>query len=477
MSKIYFLVSVFVVIFFAQCDTPQPFLEAQDEVIPTQVETHGKLVALIDNNISSYYIYKGQPRGFEYDLLKWFCQDHDLQLELKIVPHFDFILDSLKSGIGDVAAANLTITKERLGRVRFTPYLTKTRQVIVQRLPAHHYRLSKRELNSYLINDVLELDGKVVHVHKESAFYKRLSNIANENGLDIQIAEVDPDIDTDLLVKMVADELIDYTILDENIARLQAGLYKNLHVETPVSLTQAISWAVRKDSDSLHLLLSNWIEEKRDSRKFNAIYRKYFHPTKATLADIQSNFNLQSGGKISEFDAYFKTHAASISVDWRLLAALAYHESRFNPDATSPFGAAGLMQVVPNTAARFGVEEEEIFNPERNVAAAVGFLGYLYKYWRKKLEDHSDVDKFVLASYNAGLGHIIDARNLAASFNLDTDQWHGNVEQMLLNKSNATYYNHPVVKNGYCRGSEPVNYVNRVLGYYNQYVMLTGEDS
>jgi membrane-bound lytic murein transglycosylase F len=184
---------------------------------------------------------------------------------------------------------------------------------------------------------------------------------------------------------------------------------------------------------------------------------------------------LGQGGEISPFDDLIKKHAKKIDVDWRFLAAIIYHESRFDPEAQSPFGAAGLMQVVPNTAQRFGVAPEEILDPDRNIAAGAGFVKYLYSYWRKKLKNPTDLDKFVLASYNVGLGHVIDARMLAEKHGLDQDLWDDHVEEMLLKKSNPDYYNDTVVKHGYCRGNEPVQYVNRVMDYFQQYKNITKE--
>jgi membrane-bound lytic murein transglycosylase F len=441
--------------------------------IPTHMETSGKLVALIDNSISSYYIINGQPRGFEYELLRWFCKDHDLALELKIIPHFEHVLDSLVAGVGDIAAANLSVTKDRLERVHFTPYLMRNRQMLVQRFPENHRRLDRKALEKKLVTDALDLDGKTVHVHQGSSFYTRLQNFARENGIDIQIEHAPNDIDTDELIRMVADGEIDYTVTDENVGKLQSHLHNNLHIGTPLSLSQSISWATRKDSDSLNDLLEAWILKNRPGNKFAVIYRKYFHPTRTTIAGMQSAFNLSQGGKISYYDDHFRKHGDKHDIDWRLLAALAYQESRFNPEATSAFGARGLMQVVPNTAQRFGVAFEDIYVPERNIHAGSAFLKHLFEYWERKLEDHTDLNKFVLASYNAGLGHVIDARKLAEKYRLSSEKWEGNVAEMLLKKSNPRFYRDPVVKHGYCRGSEPVRYVENVLGYYTQYVMLT----
>ena len=172
-----------------------------------------------------------------------------------------------------------------------------------------------------------------------------------------------------------------------------------------------------------------------------------------------------------------KDHAEEIGWDWRLLAALIHQESRFNPEAQSPFGASGLMQVMPTTGERFGVTAEELMIPAKNMQAGTGFIVWLERYWRRKLTDTTDMDKFVLASYNVGLGHVIDARKLAEKYNLKADVWFDQVEVMLKNKMLPKYYNDPVVDHGYCRGAEPVQYVRNIMRTYQYYVEFTNNNS
>ena len=171
-------------------------------------------------------------------------------------------------------------------------------------------------------------------------------------------------------------------------------------------------------------------------------------------------------------DILLKNYAETIDWDWRLLAALINKESKFNPYVESPFGAIGLMQVLPTTAERFGVSKEELKIPEKNLQAGTRFLGWLEKYWDRKLTDSTDEIKFILASYNAGLGHVIDARNLADKYGANPDSWE-DVSFYLLKKSERKYYTDPVVKSGYCRGLEPVNYVIKILEYYQLYFNFT----
>jgi membrane-bound lytic murein transglycosylase F len=155
--------------------------------------------------------------------------------------------------------------------------------------------------------------------------------------------------------------------------------------------------------------------------------------------------------------------------DWRLLASMVYQESRFNPSGESWAGAKGLMQLMPETAKRFGVTDPT--NPQQSLRGGVRFLKYLDKYWSKSIPDDDERLKFVLASYNAGLTHIIDARKLTEKYGGDPTSW-SVVETYLLKKSDPTYYRDPVVMAGYCKCEEPVHYVKAILNRYEEYKLM-----
>lgn len=432
----------------------------------------GKLVALLGNDLTSYYVAKGQPRGFEYELLKWFCKDHNLILETRVIKDYDHIIDSLVVGKGDLAAANLMVTGARLERVSFSPPILKTRQVLVQRMPENYKRLTKKQREARLVTDGLDLSGKTIYVHKGSSFYERILNYSKENGIDLTLIEADPAYVPEKLIEMVSNGEIDFTITDENVAKIHSKALDNLYIKTPLSLNQKIGWAVNKNAFELQNQLKVWLEKNQKSTKFNIIYNKYFKQGGGTKTGYIRNYKSITNGQLTEMDILLKNYAETIDWDWRLLAALINKESKFNPYVESPFGAIGLMQVLPTTAERFGVSKEELKIPEKNLQAGTRFLGWLEKYWDRKLTDSTDEIKFILASYNAGLGHVIDARNLADKYGANPDSWE-DVSFYLLKKSERKYYTDPVVKSGYCRGHEPVNYVIKILEYYQLYLNFT----
>ena len=175
----------------------------------------------------------------------------------------------------------------------------------------------------------------------------------------------------------------------------------------------------------------------------------------------------REGGVISHYDAYFQRYAANIRWDWRLLAAQCYQESTFDPQAHSWAGACGLMQIMPATADHLGLSRSKLFHPEENIAAAVRFLEELENSF-SDVRERSERTKFVLAAYNGGGLHIRDAMALARKHGRNDHLWR-DVEPFVLGLSQPQYYNDPVVKNGYMRGSETVDYVRRIHERWNGY--------
>jgi membrane-bound lytic murein transglycosylase F len=268
----------------------------------------------------------------------------------------------------------------------------------------------------------------------------------------------------------VSNGEIDYTVADENVAIINSIYFSNIDVKTNVSLSQQISWAVRSNAPVFLKKVNNWIEKNRRTLKYNYTYRKYYNPKEAIL---RSNTDLDAasgGNSISIYDQLIKEKSAIIGWDWRLLSSLIYQESRFDPDAKSWAGATGLMQILPRNVP--AENRKRLEEPEINVTEGVEHLNWLTEYWKEQEIDSLERLKFILGSYNVGHGHVQDARDLAKKLGKDPNQWDDNVADMLLLKSKPKYYLDPVVKYGYCRGQEPVNYVRDILERYKQYVGL-----
>ncbi|MBI2967051.1 MAG: transporter substrate-binding domain-containing protein [Bacteroidetes bacterium] len=474
--KDFFLFLVTVIIFQATCYRQYPDSFSGKQVKPGeladlyQVKKTGKLTALVDNSSTSYFIYKGEPMGFEYELLSRFARYLNVHLEIIVVKNMDSILDFLDNGTGDIIAANFTVTSDRQRAVEFSNPVIITRQVLVQKKPDGWKDMRPEHLEKSLLRKQIDLGSKEVWVRKNSSFYTRLVSLSDEIGNPVKIIRAPGEYDTEMLIKMVAMGEIPYTVADENVAMVNSTYYPQIDIKTALSFPQKIAWAVRKTSPDLLREVNMWIAMERKKIMFSALYNRYFIDPKWITERKESPYFSPMSGRISQYDHIARIFSRNIGWDWRLLVALMYQESRFDPAARSWAGAFGIMQLMPSTAEMFGVDS--FSTTAQHVSAGTKYLARLNEYWEPVIPDSGQRIKFVLASYNVGIGHVIDSRNLAIKYNLDPNSWDGNVEECILWKSNPKYYNDTVVRYGYCRGEEPYNYVREVLTRYERYKQI-----
>lgn len=435
------------------------------------IQASGTLKVVIDYNSINYFIYRGQPMGFQYDLLHRLADDLGVSLDIRVSNNLKETFDLLESGTVDLIAKNLTITKSRKAKVLFTYPLLSSRQVLIQRKPDGWSKMDSRTLDSHLIKDVRDLAHKTVFVQKNTAYFKRLNSLSDEIGEDINIV-TDSLHGVEQLIGMVASGKIPMTVCDAEVAKLNQAYYSNVDVSTPISFTQDMAWAVRKNSTALNDYVSKWLQDFSKTKRYKLMYAKYYRSARSKHYTANVNRFLKED-KLSVYDDLIKKASKNIGWDWRLVASIVYQESNFNPEAESWAGAVGLMQLMPETAERYDVKD--LTSPEENVYAGTRFLGWLDSYFKEHISDPEERAKFVLASYNIGLGHILDARRLAQKYGKDMNKWDDNVAPYLLKKSLSDYYKDPVVKWGYCRGTETFNYVDEVMERYQSYSNLLKE--
>ena len=445
-----------------------------EEVVTEETYNHNDLPAILergvlkattDYNSTNYFVYRGQPMGFHLELLKMFAQHIGVELEV-------FVSNDLEENFGclfaegecDVIAMDLTVTRSRRNLFSFTEPHSQTRQILVQRRPDNWYSMRSSEIEDYLIRNQLDLAGKTIHVQKNSSHIIRLNNLMEEIGDTIYIVEVDQE--TEQLIERVANGEIAFTVSDEHVARVNQTYYANIDTQTPLSFAQNLSWAVRHDTPLLKEAIDEWMRDFRQSRQYANLYAKYFHNPRSSYM-ARSQYHSLGGGRISIYDDHFKRFADIIGWDWRLIASLAFQESRFNNEAVSWAGAFGIMQLMPNTAAMYNVSESS--SPVENILAGIKYLNWIDRRMQNIITDEEERIKFVLASYNVGIGHVLDARRLAEKYGKDPDVWKDNVDYFVLNKSKPKYYLDPVVQHGYARGSEPFHYVTEILERFEHY--------
>lgn len=466
----HFLVFWVVLVGFSACDpSPRTNFSPSPEVTSDldDIVKRGYINALVDNNSVSYFIYKGQPMGYEYELLNRFAEHLGVDLKIKVTSGVDRAMDQLNKGEGDIIAFPLTMTKERNKYVSFSNPHFNSHQVLVQRKPDNWRQMTLDAINDSLIRNPVHLIGKKVYVLSGSSFETRLKHLSEEIGGDVLIQADTTASESESLIRKVALGEIDYTVADHMIARVNASYYPNLDVSMPVSVAQQVAWATRKNSPKLLEAINQWLAQIKKEATFMVIYNRYFKSPRTSLIRMKSDYSSMGGNMLSPFDSLIRKGASSLGWDWRLLASLIYQESRFLPKNESWAGARGLMQLMPRTANEFGAFDLD--DPRQSISAGVGYLKFLDNYWRNRIQDPNERLKFILASYNVGLSHIIDARRLAEKYGRDPQIWYGHVEYFLAQKSEPEFYRDSVVTAGYCKCEEPINYVRDVLDRYEEY--------
>lgn len=437
-----------------------------------KIKKRGSLIAVVDNSSTSYFIYKGKRMGYEYDLLERFAGDLGVDLEIKITNDIRGAFAMLDNGMADIMAYHLTVTKERSEIVAFSDELNEVRQVLIQRKPKNWRKMKAHEIEASLIRNPLDLVDKEVLVRKGSAFSSRLESLSDEIGGNINIVEVEGNVDTETLIEQVSAGDNIYTVADSDIGMINASYDYNIDAKTEISFPQKIAWAMRKNAPKLKSEVNNWLRLMKSRPDFNMIHDRYFKNARSQTARVNSDFSSTGGGKLSKYDELIKKAAKDLSIDWMLLSSQVYQESKFDAEAESWAGAKGLMQLMEISMRQFKVKDP--FDAAKNLEGGIRHMKWLEDYWEDEISDPDERIKFVLGSYNVGQGHVEDAMNLAKKFGKNPKKW-DDVGFYLIQKSKSKFYNDPVVRYGYCRGTEPVNYVEDILIRYEQYKMVLGQ--
>jgi len=437
-----------------------------------EIKQSGVLRAITTNSSTSYFVYRGQVMGYEYELLNRLA-DH-LKLELEIIVARDNLdlFVQLLNGNADLIASGLTITTPREAFVNFTDYLVLSHQVLVQKKPDNWRSMKLHEIDNELILDAVELIGDTVSIRSNSSYMQRLQNLMEELGGDIYTDTLRSNMNNDEKFEMLVDGTIKYTFADNHIASINASYYPELHIKVPVSLSQRIAWATRKNSPELLAAVNDWLKIIKKTSDFNVLYQKYFTNTRDFRKRIDSEFYSLHDGKVSKYDDLIKKYADKLNWDWRLICSLIYQESQFNTEVKSWVDAQGLMQLMPATAKELGVKNSS--DPEENIKGGTKYLRQLWERW-DTIPDPVQRIKFTMASYNCGYYHVKDARSLTQKNQLNENLWDDNVELYILKLSDPKFFNDPIVEFGYVRGKEPFTYVQEIFKRYEHYKLFISE--
>jgi len=415
----------------------------------------GELVVLTRRSSGVYFETPDGPSGFEYDLARAFADSLGVRLKVVVADRYADLLAGLEQGEADMASGGITITAETRDRFLFTPPYHQIRQQVV-------YRLGTRTPT-----DVHGLVGRQIDVGHGSNHAARLQELQKLHPA-LKWTEVD-DKQPEELLQQVWEGLLEITVADSHTIALNRQFFPELQIGFDLSAPEALVWALPLSEDrSLYDAAVQFLNRYRAAGELAHLLDRYYGPASHSSYVNLTVYHARVYNRLPEYQNLFESASKDVNLDWRLLAAISYQESYWDPKAESPTGVRGMMMLTEDTARQVGVTD--LFDPEQSVFGGARYLRDLYD--RLGYIPAPDRTWFALAAYNVGVSHLEDARILAQRHGKDPNQW-SSVSTYLPLLEQPNWYNR--VRYGFARGSEPVLFVNRIRAYYDVLVKLDDE--
>jgi membrane-bound lytic murein transglycosylase MltF len=428
-------------------------LEKRTADLPEMIREK-KIRVLTTYTFANYFVSEGQTYGYEYSQMEEFRKflnkgksRRDIQVEFYYIPvPYDLLIPALQNGYGDIVAANLTITPERSEVVDFTdPYLWGLKEVLI----------TQKDVDR--IKTLEDLSKQEVYVREESSYHSSLKKLNErltaKNLPPVEIVTLPGLVNTGEIIEMVNAGAIPMTVADNHIASFADELSPDIKVHSTIVLNDDVKfgWMVRKNNPQLKASLNDFIKTiKKGTLTGNIYFKRYFKENPWVREALQR----EDLNKFSAYAPLFKKYGEKYGIDWILIAALSFQESRFDPKIRSRTGAFGLMQVLPSTGKEMGIPD--VTSAENNVHAGVKYMDYLRdRYFSDKNIPLDEQVRFALASYNAGPANIQKSRSTTKAMGYDPSQWFGNVEMGTMKQV----------------GPEPVQYVRNINKYYLSFLI------
>lgn len=439
--KISYLLLLIVAILLSGC--------SRDKSLVETIKERKELVVVTRNSPTSYYEGPFGPKGLEYDLASLFAQQLGVKLKLVVEENLNNMFKMITSGKADLAAASLTITKSRRSFLQFSPSYQEVTQQLV-------YRVRNNSKRPRKIEDIIGADIDVVanssHAETLEELKKKYPQLTwHEND----------DMDSDDLLQLVWSQFIDYTIADSNEIRLSQRFWPELNTAFDIAKPEKIAWALQKSvDDTLYNETVHFFAKIRKNGKLKQLINKYYGHVKNFNYVGTQNYIRDIVYVLPKYTDSFMASAKEFDLDWRLLAAIGYQESLWNPKAVSPTGVRGIMMLTIDTAKFIRIKNRN--NPEQSIHGGAKYLRYMLDKIPYRITE-PDRTWMAMAAYNVGFGHLEDARIITRKQGSDPDKW-ADVREYLPLLSKRKWYKQ--TKNGYARGREPVGYVANIRNYF-----------
>ncbi|MGB0468312.1 MAG: membrane-bound lytic murein transglycosylase MltF [Pontibacterium sp.] len=413
-----------------------------------EIKEVGTLKLVTRNTPTTYFLDKGEPAGFEYELVKAFTDHIGVELEVMLAPTFSDIFAIIKAEEAHIAAANLTITPQRQKHFSFSPPYLYTGSSLV-------YRIKQGRPAPKTINDVL---GRSLVVPKNSSHAEALKKLQQSHP-ELQWQESGEHSTLDLLEKVHKRE-VDFTVMDTVTYDSHSSYFPGLNKSLSLTDAQPLAWMHNKKTDqSLRLAFEVFFKKAETQALIRQLEEKYLKRENQLNFFDTLTFRKHVQTRLKKLKPYFYEAEKNTGIDWQLLAAISYQESHWNPKAVSPTGVRGLMMLTHATAKEVGVTDRT--DAEQSIMGGAKYFAKTIRRIPKRVQEEDKI-WFALASYNIGFGHLEDARILTQRAGKSPNHWN-QVTEFLPLLTKARYYN--TVKRGYARGYEPVTYVKNIRRY------------
>lgn len=415
-----------------------------------EIRKSGKLVVLTRNAPTTYHFNaQGNLAGPEYDLVTAFAGHLGVEVEFKVKNSMSEILEALKQGEADLAAAGITKTDLRGKHFLFGPtYQEVTQQIVCRRggvQPDSLEELIEKKVNFVVVAGTSYEEN----LEKLKVKHPGLSWTATT------------DTDTEELFELVWEKEIDCTVADSTIVKINRRYYPELTVQFDITKPESLAWVLPQGADDLNDEIEGWLEGFSNSGDYDAVIAKYYkYIPKFDYVNI-ATFQRHFRKRYPKYKDLFEKASQQYGLPHNLLAAQAYQESKWNPRAKSPTGVRGIMMLTLVTAKSLGVKSR--LDPKASIMAGAKYLHKLKQRFKKEIAE-PDRTFLALAAYNVGRAHMHDAQKLARNLGKDPHSWE-DIKEVLPLLSQKKYYKK--LKYGYARGREPVRYVQRVRDYAN----------
>jgi membrane-bound lytic murein transglycosylase F len=423
------------------------------QTVLERVRAMGVLRVATVNSPTTYYIDNNGPTGYEYDLAKGFADRLGLHLEMIVLGSDQEIVEKVASGAADLGAGGVAVTSEREQLVRFSEPVSRV-------VPELIYRTGSARPQS-----IDDLKGRLA-VPEGSTEVQRLMQLRRFHpALAWQAAS---GVDVENLLEEVSEGGIDYTIGNSDLVAINQRYFPKLAVAFPLAEVQQLAWALPRSDTSLYAAAADFLRDTSGAER-DKLRDKYFgqvmHPVQFSSVSLAAD----ASSRLPKYRKWFEEAAVKTNLDWRLLAAVGYQESHWDPAAVSPTGVRGLMMLTEDTAAEMRISRRE--DPAQSIDGGARYIRQTLQALPDEIKE-PDRSWMALAAYNIGMGHLVDARKL-------THQRGGNPNHWVDVRASLPLLTQPrwfkKTDFGYARGHETVTYVGNVRTYYDMLVWMTTE--